>query len=412
MERSSDQTRYYRFFGPMKRLSDKDLHRFTHVDHDDRVAFVVLLGDQIIAVGRYDRYPGTDDAEVAFLVEDAHQGRGLGSVLLEHLAAAARERGIKPLRRRGAGPEQQDGAGLPRRRLPVRALLRGRRRPPDVPDRPDRGRPRRRLRAGAAQRVPVDRAGCSTPSSVAVVGASNDEGKIGNALLEHLLDYGFAGPVYPVNPRRRHVRGVPAYADIESIPDDVDLAVLAVPADEVAAVVEACRRKRVRGLVVVSGGFGETGSGRAAPPSGSWSPPPARRACGSSAPTAWASSTPTPRCGSTPASPRWSPAAGGSASSPSPARSASPCSSAPAAATSGCPRFVSAGNRADVSGNDLLQYWATDPATEVVLLYLESFGNPRKFARLARTRRPHQAGRGGEERAARARSPAGWPARR
>src|SRR4051794_37690545 len=95
MERSSDQTRYYRFFGPMKKLSEKDLHRFTHVDHVDRVAFVVLLGDQVIAVGRFDRYPGTDDAEVAFLVEVAPPGRGLGLVLLEHLAAAARERGIK-----------------------------------------------------------------------------------------------------------------------------------------------------------------------------------------------------------------------------------------------------------------------------------------------------------------------------
>src|SRR5688500_19225882 len=79
----------------MERLSETDLHPFTHVDHVDRVAFVVLLGDQIVAVGRFDRYPDTDDAEIAFLVEDAHQGRGLGSVLLEHLAAAARERGIK-----------------------------------------------------------------------------------------------------------------------------------------------------------------------------------------------------------------------------------------------------------------------------------------------------------------------------
>jgi GNAT superfamily N-acetyltransferase len=95
MDRSSDQTRYFRFFGPMKRLSDKDLHRFTHVDHVDRVAFVLLLGDQLIAVGRFDRLPGTADAEVAFLVEDAHQGRGLGSVLLEHLAAAACERGVE-----------------------------------------------------------------------------------------------------------------------------------------------------------------------------------------------------------------------------------------------------------------------------------------------------------------------------
>ena len=104
----------------MKRLSDRDLHRFTHVDHVDRVAFVVLLGDQVIAVGRFDRYPDTDDAEVAFLVEDAHQGRGLGSVLLEHLAAAAPRARHQALRRRGAGPERPDGAGLPRRRLPGR----------------------------------------------------------------------------------------------------------------------------------------------------------------------------------------------------------------------------------------------------------------------------------------------------
>src|SRR3954451_5858911 len=108
MDRSSDQTRYYRFFGPMKRLSDKDLYRFTHVDHVDRVAFVLLLRGHLIAAGRYDRLPDGDaiagtgapgepqggTAEVAFLIEDAHQRRGLGSVLLEHLAAAARERGI------------------------------------------------------------------------------------------------------------------------------------------------------------------------------------------------------------------------------------------------------------------------------------------------------------------------------
>src|SRR3954463_14785772 len=73
MDRSSDQTRYYRFFGPMRRLSGKDLHRFPHVDPDGRVAFFVLLGARLIGVGRYDRYPDTDDAEVAFLIEDAHQ---------------------------------------------------------------------------------------------------------------------------------------------------------------------------------------------------------------------------------------------------------------------------------------------------------------------------------------------------
>ena len=177
-----------------------------------------------------------------------------------------------------------------------------------------------------------------TPSSVAVVGASNDEGKIGNALLRHLLDYGFAGPVYPVNPGARHVRGVPAYADIESIPDDVDLAVLAVPADEVAGVVEACRRKRVRGLVVVSGGFGETGpegrGGRAA----AGRRRPRLRHAGRRPQLPRASSTPTPTVRLNASLAPMVPGRGRvGLLRPVRRRSASPCSSGPAAATSGCP---------------------------------------------------------------------------
>lgn len=383
MDRSSDQTRYYRFFGPMKRLSDKDLHRFTHVDHDNRVAFVVLLGDQVIAVGRYDRYPGTDDAEVAFLVEDAHQGRGLGSVLLEHLAAAARERGIKRFvaevlaqnskmvrvfRDAGYKAERSYEDGVVHLTFPIEqtedALA-------VAYEREQRSESRSIARL-------------LTPSSVAVVGASNDDGKVGNALLRHLLDYGFSGPVYPVNPTARHVRGVPAYATIEDIPDDVDLAVLAVPADEVAAVLEACRRKRVRGLVVVSGGFGETGpEGREAE----------RRLV--AAARASGMRVVGPNClGIVNTDPEvrlnasLAPMVPGRGRVGFFAQSGALGVALLERARSrgiGLSSFVSAGNRADVSGNDLLQYWATDPGTEVVLLHLESFGNPRKFARLART---------------------------
>ena len=383
MERSSDQTRYYRFFGPTKRLSDRDLHRFTHVDHDARVAFVVLLGDQIIAVGRYDRYPGTDDAEVAFLVEDAHQGRGLGSVLLEHLAAAGRERGIRHFvaevlaqngkmvrvfRDAGYKAERSYEDGIVHLTFPIEqtedALA-------VAYEREQRSESRSIARL-------------LTPSSVAVVGASNDDGKIGNAVLRHLLDYGLAGPVYPVNPGARHVRGVPAYADIESIPDDVDLAVLAVPSDEVAGVVEACRRKRVRGLVVISGGFGESGPGgraaerelvAAARASGMRVVGPNCLGIVNTAPDVRLNASLAPQI-------------------PGPGRVGFFAQSGSLGVALlerargrgiGLSTFVSAGNRADVSGNDLLQYWATDPGTEVVLLHLESFGNPRKFARLART---------------------------
>lgn len=383
MDRSSDQTRYYRFFGPMKRLSDKDLHRFTHVDHVDRVAFVVLLGDQIIAVGRFDRYPGTDDAEIAFLVEDAHQGRGLGSVLLEHLAAAARERGIKNFvaevlaqnsrmvrvfQDAGYKATREYDEGVVHLTFPIEqtedALA-------VTYEREQRSESRSIARL-------------LRPSSVAVVGASNDAGKIGNALLRHLLDYGFAGPVYPVNPGARHVNGVPAYVDIESIPDDVDLAVLAVPADEVAGVVEACRRKRVRGLVVVSGGFGETGpEGRdaerklvaAARASGMRVVGPNCLGMVNTDPEVRLNASLAPMV---PGRGRVGFFAQSGALGVALLESAR-------GRNLGLSTFVSAGNRADVSGNDLLQYWATDPATEVVLLHLESFGNPRKFARLARS---------------------------
>jgi acyl-CoA synthetase (NDP forming)/GNAT superfamily N-acetyltransferase len=383
MERSSDQTRYYRFFGPMRRLSERDLHRFTHVDHVDRVAFVVLLGDQIVAVGRYDRYPDTDDAEVAFLVEDAHQGRGLGSVLLEHLAAAARERGItrfvaevlaqnsrmvRVFQDAGYKSERSYEDGVVHLTFPIEQT--------DVALAVTYEREQRSESRSIARLL--------TPSSVAVVGASNDDGKIGNALLRHLLDYGFAGPVYPVNPTARHVRGVPAYVDIESIPDDVDLAVLAVPADEVAGVVEACRRKRVRGLVVVSGGFGETGpEGRAA----ERELVAAARASGMRVVG--------PNClGIVNTDPEVSLNASLAPSVPGRGRVGFFAQSGALGVALlerarsrnlGLSTFVSAGNRADVSGNDLLQYWATDPGTEVVLLHLESFGNPRKFARLARS---------------------------
>jgi len=383
MDRSSDQTRYYRFFGPMKRLSAKELHRFTHVDHDARVAFVVLLGDQVIGVGRYDRYPGTDDAEVAFLIEDAHQRRGLGSVLLEHLAAAARERGIRRFvaevlaqnstmvrvfQDAGYKSQRSYEDGVVHLSFPIEqtedALA-------VTYEREQRSESRSITRL-------------LTPSSVAVVGASNDAGKIGHALLRHLLDYGFAGPVYPVNPSARHVRGVPAYADIESIPDDVDLALVAVPADEVAGVVEACRRKRVRGLVVVSGGFGESGpEGREAE----------RRLV--AAARASGMRVVGPNClgvvNTDPAvrlNASLAPMVPGRGRVGFFAQSGALGVALLERARSrgiGLSTFVSAGNRADVSGNDLLQYWATDPGTEVVLLHLESFGNPRKFARLART---------------------------
>ncbi|MDT4934408.1 MAG: hypothetical protein QOK11_2300 [Pseudonocardiales bacterium] len=255
----SSRTRYLRYFSAYPRIPERDLYRFTHVDHHDRVALVAELGGEIIAVGRYERTPDTDEAEVAFVVADAHQGRGIGSVLLEHLAAAGRERGIKRFHAvvlaentamirvfRDAGYETTrhleygevtlefaiDETAL------TEAVMRER---------------EQRAEARSIQRLLF-------PSSVAVVGASSDEGKIGNAVFGNLLRMGFNGPLYPVNPDAKHVGGVRAYPSVVDVPDDVDLVVVAVPAASVPGVVEQCAARGVRGLVVISGGFGERGN--------------------------------------------------------------------------------------------------------------------------------------------------------
>jgi len=255
----SQRTRYLRYFSAYPRIPERDLYRFTHVDHADRVAFVAELGGEIIAVGRYERHQGTDEAEVAFVVADAHQGRGIGSVLLEHLAAAAREIGIRRFIAvvlaenvgmirvfRDAGYEitrhveygevnlefDVDETAL------TEAVMRER---------------EQRAEARSIARL-------LRPSSVAVVGASNDEGKLGHAVFVNLLHTGFDGPLYPVHPDARHVGGVRAYPTVLDVPDDIDLVVIAIPAAGVPAVVEQCAQKGVRGLVVISGGFGERGT--------------------------------------------------------------------------------------------------------------------------------------------------------
>ncbi|HEY6745906.1 MAG TPA: GNAT family N-acetyltransferase [Mycobacteriales bacterium] len=378
----SDRTRYLRYFGPYPRITERDLYRFTHVDHHRRVALVAVLGDDLIGVGRYDRIGERPDAEVAFVVADAHQGRGIGTVLLEHLAAAARERGIqrfvaevlaensrmvRVFTDAGYSAQYRYESGVVELTFPIA---------PTDQSRAVAAERERRAEARSIERM-------LSPGSVAVIGASTDPKKIGHVVFANLMAYGFSGPVYPVHPEARHIGGVRAYPSVLDVPDQVDLAVLAVPAAMVAEVVEQCGHKGVRGVVVVSGGFGERDeAGRelerdlvaTARSQG-------MRVVG-------------PNClGVVNADPAVRLNATIAPQAPGLGRVGFFCQSGAlgvailAAAKRwglGLSTFVSAGNRADVSGNDLLQYWERDPATDVVLLYLESFGNPRKFARLAR----------------------------
>jgi acyl-CoA synthetase (NDP forming)/RimJ/RimL family protein N-acetyltransferase len=379
--RVSDDSKYFRFFAPYPTLSPRDVETFTQVDHTDRVALIVLTGDEMIAVGRYERIDA-GQAEVAFLVEDDHQGRGVGSVLLEHLAQAARERGIGrfvaevlPHNHKMITVFSEAGYTIASRLTDGIVHVEFEIRPTD--DSIDVMTAREhRAEARSIQRL-------LTPRSVAVIGASRSRDKVGHALVRNLVRGGFTGPVYAVNPDATAVSGVPAYPSVRDVPGEVDLALVAVPADAVADVVLDCAARGVKGLVVVSAGFAETG-------------PDGRERQGELVRIARSHGMRVvgPNClGIVNTDPAYSLNASMAPVVPPPGRVGFFSQSgalgiaileAVAARGLGLSTFVSAGNRADVSGNDLLQYWYDDPATEVVLLYLESLGNPRKFSRLAR----------------------------
>ena len=365
--RVSDDSKYFRFFVPYPTLSPRDVETFTQVDHTDRVALIVLIGDEMIAVGRYERIDA-GQAEVAFLVEDDHQGRGVGSVLLEHLAQSARERGIGrfvaevlPHNHKMITVFSEAGYTIASRLTDGIVHVEFEIRPTD--DSIDVMTAREhRAEARSIQRL-------LTPRSVAVIGASRSRDKVGHALVRNLVRGGFTGPVYAVNPDATAVSGVPAYPTVRDVPGEVDLALVAV--------------RGVKGLVVVSAGFAETG-------------PDGRERQGELVRIARSHGMRVvgPNClGIVNTDPAYSLNASMAPVVPPPGRVGFFSQSgalgiaileAVAARGLGLSTFVSAGNRADVSGNDLLQYWYDDPATEVVLLYLESLGNPRKFARLAR----------------------------
>ena len=389
----SIRTRYLRYFSAYPTIPDRDLIRFTNVDHRDRVAFVVLLGDRIIAVGLYERTAGTDEAEVAFVVADEHQGRGIGSVLLEHLAAAGRESGLRrfsavvlaenePMLRvfREAGYQATRHIEFNEVALEF-----------------DIGETAltetvMREREQHAEAISIRR--LLFPTSVAVVGASESDMKIGNALIRAVIDGGFTGDVYPVNVTARQVGRRKAYPSLEAVPGAVDLAVVAVPAGSVPDVVAQAGDVGAHGLVIVSGGFGESGDAQA-------------REVGLAvqrvvvgAARAHGMRIVGPNClGVINTDPEVRLNASLAPLTPPRGRAGFFCQSGAlgvavlgeaAKRGLGVSTFVSAGNRADVSGNDLLQYWETDPATDMALLYLESFGNPRKFARLARRMARHK----------------------
>src|SRR3954452_962619 len=230
----SDRTRYLRYFSPYPRIPERDLARFVNVDHHDREAFVIVSGSRIMAGGRYERLgPDSPDAEVSLVVEDAHQGRGIGSVLLEHLADAARENGIT----RFVAEVLPENGGMLRVFSDFGYLIQRRYADgvvhlefPIEPTEKSREVQESREQRTEARSI----ARLLAPRAVAVYGASASGQGIGAAMLGHLRDGGYAGAIVPVHRSAARVAGLPAYRSATEAGAPIDLAIIAVPPEGVA----------------------------------------------------------------------------------------------------------------------------------------------------------------------------------
>ncbi|MDE3117511.1 MAG: GNAT family N-acetyltransferase [Nitrospirota bacterium] len=350
---------------------------------------------RIIAAGSYLAKDGRT-AEVAMAVDDALHGKGLGTLLLERLALLAAGQGYVRLwavtsadnlamrevfRESGFTAREALEGGDMEVELSLLSTAAG----------VERSELRERLATIASLRPFFQ------PRSVAVVGASRDPASIGGRLLAALRAASFTGALYPVNPNARDIAGLRAYPSVRAIPDPVDLAVIAVPPQALPVVVEDCAARGVRALVVITAGFAEVGAeGRA------------RQDRLLAAVRGYGMRMVGPNCLgllNTDPSVRLNasfspifPQAGCMAMSSQSGALGLAVLAAAKRLHLGLSTFVSVGNKADVSGNDLLQYWEEDPRTDVILLYQESFGNPRRFARIARRvarRKPIVAVKGG-----------------
>jgi acyl-CoA synthetase (NDP forming)/GNAT superfamily N-acetyltransferase len=386
--RASPRSRYLRFFSAGISI-DREVQRLVEPE-DDHVALVAEHDGVAVGVASYEILNGTQ-AEIALLVDDAWQGDGIGSLLIEHLAAVARRAGIQEL----VGDVLATNVtmlrtsaslapGIARQRGEDPGVVRVR-----IPTQPDE---RALAAAGVRDRTAEHNSlrPLLAPASVAVIGVSRSQSGVGYEILQALLAGGFTGRTYPVNPHATTIDGLDCHPSVGAIPEHVDLAVVAVPASRVEQVIEECGVAHVGAAVVLSAGFGET------EPSGAATEARLRasarrhdiRVVGPNC-IGVINTDPWVRLNAT-----FAP------SSPTPGHLAVATQSGAVGVAIldtaersgvGISTFVSLGNKIDVSTNDLLSYWYDDVSTQAVALYVESFGNPRRFTWLARalsTRKP------------------------
>ncbi len=381
-DRLSPESRRFRFFATTSG-NDAEVSRLLSANRNNDCVLVAEAGGRISGVALYFRNPAMPDrAEVAFAIADALQGRGVGTRMLEVLAGIARDHRITTFDAYVLQDNRRmmqvflDSGFETRRQLDggvfhvVLAL-----------------HPTRQYETRAAERsqaaATASMKSFFEPRTAVIVGANRERGKIGSEILHNVTAGGFTGRLFAVHPTATSIDGVPACPTVTAIPGEVDLAVVCVPCAQVSPVVDECISKGVKALVIISAGFGETGAaGRALEHEilhkvrtagirmigpncmGIINTDPAVRLNATFSPVA--------------------PIEGRVAFSTQSGALGLAILDYVRQLNLGISTFVSVGNKADVSGNDLIQDWADDPRTDVILLYLESFGNPRRFARIAR----------------------------
>jgi acetate---CoA ligase (ADP-forming) len=382
LESLSAESRYQRFLG-LPALTPSRVRALAASDDATGTALVVEVRGRIVAFAGF--YPAVGQphrAEVAFAVSDALQGHGIGTRLLERLAVIAREQGVDTF--------DADVLGDNRRMLDVfrdsgfavmTSLAGGICRVSISLSLTDTFADKAAARSQTAAAASMK--GFFEPRSVAVVGANRERGKIGSEILHNLIAAGFTGTLAAIHPTASAIDGVRAYPRIGDIPGPVDLAVVVVPAAAVLTTVDECISKGVRAICVISAGFSECGDeGRAQ--EAALVERIRQAGCRLIGPNCMGllNTDPAIRLNATFA-PIHPPAGSVAMSTQSGALGLAILDYAKRL-NIGISSFVSVGNKPDVSSNDLIQYWAEDPRTLVILLYLESFGNPKKFSDIAR----------------------------
>jgi acyl-CoA synthetase (NDP forming)/GNAT superfamily N-acetyltransferase len=375
-KRQSADSIYRRYFSPKPELSDKELLHFTDVDMVDRAALAVESHDQLIAWASYERWPGRNEAEAAFMVDDAFQGAGIATLLLEHLAAIARSNGIERFTAEVLGDNRAMLAVFAKAGWPLQRRF-------------DSGvvdldweladtdqfldsveRREQRADSRAVARILL-------PRAVAVIGASERPGSVGDAIWRNVSD-SVVVPMHAVNPNHDEVHGHHCCRTIGELPDEVSLAIIAVPARDLDATIDACIDKRMRGAVVITSVDGTDIDVVALVTRAR------RNGLRIIGPSSMGIASPRPETRLQAALVDVALPPGGVAISMQSGSLGGSFLRKAGDVSLGMSWFVSLGDKSDISANDLLQFWEQDDHTTVIGMYTESFGNPRKFARIAR----------------------------